>query len=241
MEVHHHSHTARKKWTHYLWEFLMLFLAVFCGFLAENQREHYIEHQREKKYAKQLLSDLRKDSAFFARKEKMIKNTFSGQEAFKQKIIENNATDADIVMGFLSMYTQFEASLTNTTFNQMKSSGALRYIRNDSVTNALTHYYDVTSESLRSTTAVSKDFLQQHLAPWYLAHIRVQDLDALQDTSAVFNPRIINRSPATDQQVLNLTENYKTVNVGISEHMDSDASEEVNQLIRLIKNEYHLK
>ena len=48
MEVHAHSHTDRKKFTHYLWEFLMLFLAVFCGFLAENYREHIIEHQREK-------------------------------------------------------------------------------------------------------------------------------------------------------------------------------------------------
>jgi len=42
MEVHAHSHTVpiaigRKKWTHYFWEFLMLFLAVFCGFLAEYQ------------------------------------------------------------------------------------------------------------------------------------------------------------------------------------------------------------
>ena len=61
MEVHAHSHlasgethTARKKWTHYFWEFLMLFLAVFCGFLAQNQREHMIEGQREKKYAKSL-------------------------------------------------------------------------------------------------------------------------------------------------------------------------------------------
>ena len=24
MEIHAHSHTARKKWTHYFWEFLML-------------------------------------------------------------------------------------------------------------------------------------------------------------------------------------------------------------------------
>jgi hypothetical protein len=48
MEVHHHAHTARKKWTHYFWEFLMLFLAVFAGFLAENQREHIVEHQRKK-------------------------------------------------------------------------------------------------------------------------------------------------------------------------------------------------
>ena len=30
MEVHAHTHTARKKWTHYFWKFLMLFLAVLC-------------------------------------------------------------------------------------------------------------------------------------------------------------------------------------------------------------------
>src|SRR5678815_3658240 len=67
MEVHHHSHTVpiaigRKKFTHYLWEFLMLFLAVFCGFLAENQREHMVEHQREKDFMKSMLEDLRTDS-----------------------------------------------------------------------------------------------------------------------------------------------------------------------------------
>ena len=29
MEVHHYSHALGKKWTHYFWEFLMLFLAAF--------------------------------------------------------------------------------------------------------------------------------------------------------------------------------------------------------------------
>src|ERR1044072_752358 len=29
MEVHHHAHTERKKWTHYFWKSLMLFLAFF--------------------------------------------------------------------------------------------------------------------------------------------------------------------------------------------------------------------
>ena len=28
MEIHAHTHTPRKKWTHYFWEFFMLFLAV---------------------------------------------------------------------------------------------------------------------------------------------------------------------------------------------------------------------
>ena len=58
MEVHAHTHTPRKKWTHYLWEFLMLFLAVTLGFLVENQREHYIENKREKQYVQSFYDDL---------------------------------------------------------------------------------------------------------------------------------------------------------------------------------------
>src|SRR6187200_2728401 len=63
MEVHAHSHTARKKWTHYFWEFLMLFLAVFCGFLAEYQLEHKIEKEREMQYIESLVEDLQEDTA----------------------------------------------------------------------------------------------------------------------------------------------------------------------------------
>src|SRR5687767_7455701 len=44
MEVHHHApHRGRKSLKSYFWEFIMLFLAVFCGFLAEYQLEHVIE------------------------------------------------------------------------------------------------------------------------------------------------------------------------------------------------------
>ena len=66
MEVHHHSHTARKKWTNYFWEFLMLFLAVFCGFLAEYQLEHKIEKERGKQYIESFYEDLKKDTARLA-------------------------------------------------------------------------------------------------------------------------------------------------------------------------------
>ena len=44
MEVHKHPHHVahKKKWGEYFLEFLMLFLAVFLGFMAENVREHRI-------------------------------------------------------------------------------------------------------------------------------------------------------------------------------------------------------
>ncbi|MEJ7674922.1 MAG: hypothetical protein WKF59_20040 [Chitinophagaceae bacterium] len=41
-----HSTKEKKTWKSYFWEFLMLFLAVFCGFLAEYQLEHKIEKDR---------------------------------------------------------------------------------------------------------------------------------------------------------------------------------------------------
>ena len=63
MEVHAHSHTERKKWSHYFWEFLMLFLAVFCGFLAEYFLEHKIEKERGKQYLLSLYEDLKADTA----------------------------------------------------------------------------------------------------------------------------------------------------------------------------------
>jgi hypothetical protein len=67
MEVHTHTHSARKKWTHYFWEFLMLFLAVFCGFLAENFREHQVEKQRGKQYVHSFYQDLKTDTTTFSR------------------------------------------------------------------------------------------------------------------------------------------------------------------------------
>src|SRR5690349_16926936 len=64
MEVHHHSgnNQHRTKWTHYLWEFVMLFLAVFCGFLAENFREHQVEKSRGKQYMLSFYEDLKTDT-----------------------------------------------------------------------------------------------------------------------------------------------------------------------------------
>ena len=73
MEVHAHTHTPRKKWTHYFWEFLMLFLAVFCGFLAEYQLEHYIEKQRANDFARSLHRDLVTDTVVFNRNIERLK------------------------------------------------------------------------------------------------------------------------------------------------------------------------
>src|SRR5262245_46487612 len=64
METHaHHLHKAPgKNFWHYFYEFLMLFLAVFCGFLAENYREHEVEKTRERQYMQSFIYDLENDT-----------------------------------------------------------------------------------------------------------------------------------------------------------------------------------
>jgi len=57
MEVHHHSHHP-KKWKEYITEFLMLFLAVSLGFLAENIREHYVEKERSHELVTSFIKDV---------------------------------------------------------------------------------------------------------------------------------------------------------------------------------------
>jgi len=106
MEVHHHSHTSRKKWTHYLWEFLMLFLAVFCGFLAENQREHYIENRRAKELAKNLWEDLKIDTAIFHQIRKIRSEKISTIDSLLSEL-KNYPASANIPKIYHHVYNTF--------------------------------------------------------------------------------------------------------------------------------------
>ena len=48
MEVHAHTHTARKKWTHYFWEFLNVVSCGFIGVLCRKTRKEF-DHKKEVK------------------------------------------------------------------------------------------------------------------------------------------------------------------------------------------------
>jgi len=63
MEVHHHPQVGKKNFKEYFLEFIMIFLAVTLGFLAENIRERISDHSREKDYIVSIIQDMQKDSA----------------------------------------------------------------------------------------------------------------------------------------------------------------------------------
>ena len=148
MEVHAHTHTPRKKWTHYFWEFLMLFLAVFCGFLAENQREHYIEHQREKQYIKSMVKDLIQDTINILENITFNQQILKGKDSLVQLLLSPDtdkfsAVREKIIYRLFKTYaTSFkEMSFTDRTISQLKSSGSLRLIRSQAASDSISEYY----------------------------------------------------------------------------------------------------
>jgi hypothetical protein len=144
MEVHAHSHTARKKWTHYFWEFLMLFLAVFCGFLAENKREHMVEHKRAKEYAKVLVSDLSADTIGLKQDLQGLSQTIAFQDSFQADLLKKLAGEK--VPGARLYYYaffnrgNFQFAVKTATLNQLKNSGSLRYFRNFDIIRLINDY-----------------------------------------------------------------------------------------------------
>src|SRR5215510_3582089 len=98
METHaHHLHKAPgKSFWHYFFEFFMLFLAVFCGFLAENFREHQVEHNREKQFMRSMVEDLGKDIALLKSESQLVMNQFHGLDTLVQLINEGNLSQPQI-------------------------------------------------------------------------------------------------------------------------------------------------
>ena len=142
MEVHAHSHTPRKKWTHYLWEFLMLFLAVFCGFLAEYQLEHVIENQREKQYIRSLVNDIKSDISQLEKIDQDWSETVHATETVLKHLAGKEIyTNSGPVLHLVYMSMGFADFVSNDgTIQQLKNSGGMRLLRKSKVVDSIMAY-----------------------------------------------------------------------------------------------------
>jgi hypothetical protein len=142
MEVHAHSHTARKKWTHYFWEFLMLFLAVSLGFYAENLREGILHKKEVRTHMSSLVADLQTDIVLF---DSMIdRNSYGAQMADSLiELLHSDITNTtDIYFAARSVTANLGYYYTNAkSFDQLKSSGLLRYIKPKILLDSIGTYY----------------------------------------------------------------------------------------------------
>ena len=142
MEVHHHSHTSRKKWTHYFWEFLMLFLAVSLGFYAENTRESILHKKEVKTQLNSMVADLQSDINLFD--SVTDRNGYSAQIADSLiELLHSDITNTtDIYFTARTVTANVGYYYTNSkSFDQLKAAGLLRYIKNKGLLDSIGNYY----------------------------------------------------------------------------------------------------
>ena len=183
MEVHHHTHTPRKKWTHYFWEFFMLFLAVTLGFFVENQREHYIEHQREKQYAQELYSEFYDDSVLIANKislrlvkEKDMDYLVSYFKDSSLTVLPREFYPAYTTVMYLINTYAFEPK--DGILSQLRNSGSLRYFKSITLQKMFGNI-SVAINNVRYRNEQEYQYFASPLKPFCLRHLNFDWLNEL--------------------------------------------------------------
>jgi len=147
MEVHHHTHPGhgKKTWKDYFWEFLMLFLAVFCGFLAEYQLEHKIEKDREKQFVTSLTADLQDDvnalDAMMSFERLGIRQLDTLMNLLNNPALAKQNGDQLYYVARIGPRAHPFAN-NSRTFDQLRNSGGFRLITNTEASNTIMGYYN---------------------------------------------------------------------------------------------------
>jgi hypothetical protein len=253
MEVHHHAHIPsgrEKKWTHYLWEFLMLFLAVFCGFLAENQREHYVEGLREKKYIQNLLHDLARDTVNY---NLSITLRLERESQAHQLITSLYSPERDKHLAQLYYFARQMPRMntifysTDATMNQLKNSGALRLIKKAEIADSIVAYnaaMEAYAEN-RKTEIETRIAFRNAVGNVFDASVLLAMIDSGGDDleKTVIPPTFVKPLITDDRKTINhlCTQVHFLYSQSIIGRKALHRyKEQASRLIELLKKEYHL-
>jgi len=252
METHaHHLHKAPSHgWKHYFFEFFMLFLAVTLGFFVENQREHYVERQRAREFAANLLFDISRDTSRL--------NDLAAYQEWKEKSLDTLIlllTPATKEYNASQLYHKLRAldswriSLSySDTYDDLKTSGLMRYYTNNGLADKLKEYYNgytalVTQEkeAEKFHEEICEPFLDQHFEG--LNYLNV--INGSPQTSEFMFPIDVNKKIFLDEDVsrvlLNIVVRLK-YKKGMFKNLElyRRQKEKGETLMELIKKEYHI-
>jgi hypothetical protein len=245
MEVHHPKHKERKKWAEYIFEFGMLFLAVFLGYLAENGREHRIEHKREKEMMNSLVQDLRSDIRHI---DSLIGKRISRNDSCDYLIGLLN-DNGSIRENGVSIYYYGRTASRRIHFRpqdgilqQLRSSGGFRVIHDSAVLRDI-NTYEWHLKSNQENIEVEEKELSEYTA---LA-ARVFDVTVFQEMTKdgvikrpPGNPVLLSYDPALLNELSVKLHYWKRTSLSAVEIL-VQLKETAERLIYSIEKEYHMK
>ena len=163
--THHLQNSFGKNIRHYFFEFLMMFLAVFCGFLAENWREQLQEHKREKAFIHSIVEDIKSDTLQSNIILTQLRRTSAGIDS-----VLNALSSPEVVANSNKGYNLWTKNLdirafvsNDRTIQQLKNSGELRLIRNKTVSDRIMKYDQIVKNYYQQSNFMYSALSDQHI------------------------------------------------------------------------------
>ncbi len=131
-----------KKIRDHFFDFVLLFLAVFCGFMADNWRETLSEYQREKIFIRSIVEDIISDTLESNKTLDRLKTMNNGIDSVLVALLNPETIEnSNNVFRLWTKNLGLEVFVSNDrTIEQLKSSGELRLIRKKEVSDRIMKY-----------------------------------------------------------------------------------------------------
>jgi hypothetical protein len=163
MEIPHllkHSKKARKK-REYLFEFLIIFVAITGSYFAENLREHFVDRHKEKEYMESMLQDLRSDSANLARVIDLNKEQIKGLDSLLN--LMNNKLGSNEIQQFCNFDLKYALDYNafnpiNRTITQLMNTGGLGLVKEKAVSDGIVDYDNFKNSILKQAELLETRF-----------------------------------------------------------------------------------
>ena len=254
MEVHHHPKVEKKNLKEYFLEFLMIFLAVTMGFIAENIRENIKEHESAKVYAESMINDLKEDTTTLQLYLSYMTYASGNVDTFLQLITSDDIKN--IPSGKLYWYGLFGAAENNftpndATFQQMKSSGSLRYFTNTTLAQRVAKYDRLCRQMLANLAGDHSLTLEvrKYRAQIFEFKYNMQANNIYQSNKVLFNQQKIDSFILSNPSLLSydkiiFNQYAEMVRSRFHKNFIKEASSllsNANTLIAELKKEYHLE
>lgn len=225
----------------------MLFLAVTLGFFVENQREHYIEHKREKQFITTLVEDLKSDTAqlnqnilYRRKREAMVDSLI-----LLLSLPDSRSYGADIYFYARNLSRPQYFFPNDRTLQQLKNSGAMRLIRKLSVSDSIM-FYDQSLRYLQFLFTDEIDMRDQYRAHAIKIFNGIIFNEQFDSTNIVLykkpkgNPALVTYDSQLINEFITSAQYLKSVTRGIRIRQENTKNIAVRLLVFLQK-EYHLE
>jgi hypothetical protein len=238
------STSSKRDWTSYFKEFLMLFLAVFCGFLAENYRDSLSDHQKEKQFISSYIEDLKEDTAaiqanliFQKRKRNQLDSLIY---LLREKKIKGYENELYYLGRILVRTTRFQSN--DRTISQLKHSGSMRLIRNENAADSIISYQKLIDYILQN---VDDERIERRAADPLLARIfNPFVFDSMLDefnnvNKPTGNPSLRTYDPSLQQDLAFCINQLKGSSIIITSRLEL-LNKKAKNIISFLQKEYNL-